>query len=228
MTQQPNTFDFDSIAHSYDAWYETASGRMCDILEKKAAARMLPHSTNGERLLDVGCGTGHWACLFSDLGFRVIGIDCSPSMVHMATAKEIPNASFEVGDAHGMRFGNGDFDVSVAITTLEFVRNPEAVVQEMIRCTRRTGGIVLVGVLNALARLNRIRKAADKPPYNAARPFSPSELKQMLAPYGDVRVACSTFVPSCPSLLPFAPAMDAIGRLLRLRCGAFVVARAIL
>ena len=228
MREHPSRFGFGTIANSYDGWYETAPGRVCDVLEKKAIGRMLPRSINGPRLLDVGCGTGHWARFFSDLGFHVVGIDCPSSMVHMASAKDIPNASFEVADAHALPFGDRGFDVAVAITTLEFVRSPRGVLREMVRCTRRAGGTILVGVLNSLARLNRMRKAAEKPPYNAAALFSPREVKAMLAPYGDVRVAATTFVPRSGWLLPFARLTDAIGRLFRLRHGAFIAGRAIL
>lgn len=228
MSEHPSRFDFSSIANSYDAWYETALGRVCDVLEKRAVQRMLPRPKNGARLLDVGCGTGHWARFFSDLGFRVTGIDCSPAMVHVASAKEIPNASFEVADAHVLPLGDHSFDVAAAITTLEFGHSPTVVVREMVRCTRRPGGVVLLGVLNPLCDLNRIRKATGKPPYSSARLFSPNEVQAMLYPYGDVRVATTTFVPRSTWLLPLARLTDAVSRLLRLRHGAFVVGRAVL
>ena len=86
-------------------------------------------------------------------------------------------------------------------------------------------GVILIGALNSLARLNRLRKAAGTPPYNAARLLSPRDLKEILDPHGQTRIASTTFVPSSAWLLPFAPVMDAAGRLLRLPQGAFVVGR---
>lgn len=219
---------FDRMADSYDSWYDTPAGRMYDALEKRAVERILPAAANGNRLLEIGCGTGHWSAFFSAQGFTVSGVDISPQMVAVARGKEIPDASFQVADAHALPFEDGSFHVSVAITALEFVRDAAVVMREMVRCTCRPGGVILVGVLNALSRLNRRRKAAGKPPYDSARLFSPREVKAMLSPYGEARAACSAFVPLSAWLLPVAPVTDAVGRLLRLRYGAFVVGRVIL
>lgn len=218
-------FDFGVMADSYNSWYETPLGRTYDVLEKKAVARALATGSNGEHLLDVGCGTGHWSAFFSRRAFVVTGVDISPEMVEVARKKGIANASFEVADAHSLPFEDGRFDVAAAIATLEFVRDPEVVVREMARCTRRPGGAILVGVLNALAPVNRLRKAAGKSPYDGAQLLSPRELKEMLTPYGEVKVASTTFVPLSAALLRLAPLTDAIGRLFRLPHGAFVIGR---
>jgi len=174
----------------------------------------------------VGCGTGHWASFFSEHGFTVTGVDISPSMIRVAREKEIPRAAFAIADAHELPLDSCRFNVTVAITTLEFARHPELVLREMVRCTRRPGGIVLIGALNAASRLNRSRKASGKPTYKEARFFSPRELQTLLAPYGQTRVVSAARVPSVRWLLPLAPLADAIGRLLHLLHGAFIVGRA--
>jgi len=167
-----SSFDFGTIAERYDRWYETDEGALYDRLEKRAVARLLPHNGRGKELLDVGCGTGHWARFFSEHGFTIAGVDISPSMIRVARGKGIPRASFTTADAHELPFDSGRFDVAVAITALEFVRDQETVLREMVRCTRRPGGVVVVGVLNALARINRRRKAAGEPTYKEATFFS--------------------------------------------------------
>ena len=220
-----STFGFGAMAERYDHWYETAEGAMYDRLEKQAVARVLPSDGRGKELLDVGCGTGHWARFFGERGYRVAGIDVSPPMVRVAREKGIAGASFAVADAHALPYDSGRFDVTAAITTLEFVRDPEVVLQEMVRCTRRPGGIVLVGALNALGRINRRRKAAGEPTYKEARFFSPRELRSLLSLYGETRVVSAAFVPQAAWLLPLAPLADTIARLLHLPNGAFVVGR---
>ena len=224
----PTTFDFEPLAADYDQWYQTAEGTMYDRLEKRAVTRLLPRSGYGRRLLEVGCGTGHWTRLFSDRGFEVTGVDISASMLGVSRKKEIGRASFGVADAHSLPFADGQFEVSVAITTLEFVRDPGVVVGEMARCARKPGGIVLVGVLNAWGRRNRRMKAAGEPPYGAARLVSPREMKAMLTPYGGTKVAVAAFVPNAAWLLPLAPIVDLVGRLLRLPWGDFVIGRVVL
>lgn len=225
MAGPASTFDFDAVAERYDRWYDSPRGAMYDRLEKRAAATLLPSIGRDKELLDVGCGTGHWARFFSERGFAVAGIDVSPAMIRVARAKGVPGASFTIADAHELPFDYGRFDVAVAITTLEFVKDPQVVLREMIRCTRRPGGLVLVAVLNARARINRRRKAAGKPPYKEARFFSPRELRAALAPFGQTRVTAAALVPQARWLLPLAPLTDALGRWLRLPYGALLAAR---
>ena len=223
MSQEPGGFGFGGMADSYDEWYKTRPGRAYDALEKRAVQRMLPDPMNGNRLLDVGCGTGHWSAFFGERGFTVTGVDISPEMIAVARKKRIANVSYEIADAHALPFDEGRFDVAAAITTLEFVRDAEAVVREMARCARCPGGVLLVGALNALAGVNRRRKAAASPHYADARFLSPAELKAILAPYGMARVMATAFVPRATWALPLAPLTDLVGRVLHSPYGAFVV-----
>jgi ubiquinone/menaquinone biosynthesis C-methylase UbiE len=84
IINEPSRYDFDSVATTYDKWYETAEGKMYDRLEKKAISRYLQHIVAGMKLLEVGCGTGHWSQFFSNCGFEVIGIDISEPMITAA------------------------------------------------------------------------------------------------------------------------------------------------
>ena len=148
---RPSRFDFDVVADVYDQWYETAEGEMYDRLEKKAISRYLRQNVQGMKLLEVGCGTGHWSQFFSSLGFEVIGVDVSVSMIRIAQSKNIANASFQVVDGHSLPFRDNSFDITTAITTLEFVNDAELVLQEMVRCTRRPFGQLIIGAMNSLA-----------------------------------------------------------------------------
>jgi len=51
---------FDEMADNYDRWYETPVGAAVDRMEKRAFLRVLEPKV-GERLLEVGSGTGHWS-----------------------------------------------------------------------------------------------------------------------------------------------------------------------
>jgi ubiquinone/menaquinone biosynthesis C-methylase UbiE len=144
-------------------------------------------------------------------------------MIHIAREKGISGASFLVADAHQLPFASGRFAVTVAITTLEFVRDQGAVLREMVRCTRRPGGLLLVGVLNARAPINRRRRAAGKPTYREARFFSPGELKMLLTRFGKARVRAVALVPRARWLLPLAPVTDVCGRWLHLPYRALLV-----
>jgi ubiquinone/menaquinone biosynthesis C-methylase UbiE len=216
-------FEFDLLADSYDNWYASRRGAMYDRLEKKLIASLLPAGVEGEKLLEVGCGTGHWSRFFSKYGFEVTGIDISERMIDAALRKDIPNVSFYVGDGHLLPFADDSFDLTAAITTLEFVRDTDAVLREMIRCTRKPG-MILLGVLNRLSKGNRQRQDRTESPYAAARLFSPVELKQLLQPYGRVEITVGGFVPAQSWLIPFAPCFDCIARMFGNQKGAFMAA----
>ena len=221
----PATFDFGTVATSYDSWYQTPMGRVYDRLEKRGVEQLLPGPGTGREMLEVGTGTGHWSSYFSERGFTVTGVDISPAMVNVARGKKIKRASFQVADAHRLPFDDGRFDAAAAVTTLEFVRSPDVVLKEMVRCTRRPGGVIIIGVLNALAVINQRRKESGESPYNAARLFSPGELKALLAPFGETDIITVAFVPGCSLLLPLARFGDVIARLLCMQSGAFLLGR---
>ncbi len=215
-------FDFDSVADVYDQWYKTTEGTMYDYLEKKAISKFLPQNTQGMKLLEVGCGTGHWSQFFSDCGFEVTGIDISERMVRAAQSKNISGASFQIADGHSLPFEDNSFDVTAAITTLEFTHDAELILQEMARCTRNPSGQLLMGVLSASARLNRNRQKNPESLYAKARLFSAGQIKKLLQPYGQTNVVTAGFIPRQRRLLSFSPLLDAVGRFLHLPYGVFI------
>ena len=197
---------------------------MYDRLEKKAIVRYLSPHAKGEKLLEVGCGTGHWSRFFSEYGFEVTGVDVSQRMIDIAKSKNISNASFQVADGHFLPFADETFDVTAAITTLEFVRDAKAVVREMVRCTRKPAGQLLIGTLNVLARLNRNRKQKTESEYAKAQLFSPTQLKLLLEPFGRLTMITAGFVPKQKLFLPLAPVIDTLGCILNIPYGVFIAA----
>lgn len=53
----------------------------------------------GERILDLGCGTGDLSAQLAQAGANVTGIDFSPGMIAVARQK-YPQIAFFVADAH--------------------------------------------------------------------------------------------------------------------------------
>jgi len=207
--------DFGPLAPDYERWYRTAEGKRHDRVQKADVRRLLPRTRPGARLLDVGCGTGHWSRFFAGCGYRVRGVDLSEAMIAEARgvtddsgfdttsaasagpgpagpgATESPaGCTYSVADAADLPFGDASFDVVAAMAVLEFVPDADIVVSEMARCTR-PGGSLLVGTLNRRAALNRERLAAGAQPYAAAKLLTPGELTGLLARYGPVHMRAS-------------------------------------
>ncbi len=81
------TTPFDALAHSYNAlWSETARGRD----QRTAVWREIDGLFRpGDRVLDLGCGTGDDALHLAGLGVEVFGIDASAQMVEIARSRDV-------------------------------------------------------------------------------------------------------------------------------------------
>ncbi len=105
----------------------------------------------GWKVLEVGSGSGvvcrDIAALVGETG-RVVGVD--PSRVFVREARRLARerglgsrVRFDVGQGARLRFRDGTFDTTLAITVLLHVPDAETVLKEMIRVTR-PGGVVAV------------------------------------------------------------------------------------
>jgi len=224
MTNQSKAkYDFNKLADSYDSWYGSAVGQMCDRLEKKAFDRLLGSHTGNKQFLEIGCGTGHWSRYFSEKGFEVTGIDISEKMVETANKKNIPNCHFQVADGQNLSFFDNSFDVAAAITTLEFSENPEKIISEMARCVKPKGRL-LFGVLNSLSSYNRKKQNNTESVYTYAQIFSPQQLKSLLEPFGTVETQIAGFVIRNKWLIWLSPFWNSLLQLVDSKKGAFIAA----
>lgn len=102
----------------------------------------------GQRVLDVGCGTGRTTI---DLAGRVspdgttVGLDIAPSMLRVARAsadgKGVDNIEFIVGDAQSDDLGREAFDAVFSQFGVMFFSDPEAAFSNLHRALRKGGRI---------------------------------------------------------------------------------------
>ncbi|WP_449620449.1 class I SAM-dependent methyltransferase [Robertmurraya sp. Marseille-Q9965] len=76
----------------------------------------------GEKILDLGCGTGDLANQLFENGLDVVGVDNSVNMVELAKNK-YPQIKFIVQDATNLAFDN-EFDAVFSNATLHWVKPP--------------------------------------------------------------------------------------------------------
>jgi SAM-dependent methyltransferase len=106
-------------------------------------------------VLDVGAGVGHWGRLLSHVlspEATVVGIDREPRWVEEATANAAAAGltdrfSYRAASAEQLPFEDETFDLVTCQTLLIHVADPRAVIEEMIRVTRR-GGLVVAAEPN--------------------------------------------------------------------------------
>jgi SAM-dependent methyltransferase len=98
----------------------------------------------GQRVLDVGCGTGVVAITARRREAQVTGLDLTPELLQRAR-ENATIAGVEVdwheGDAEGLPFGDGAFDVVLSQFGHIFAPRPEIVTREMLRVLE-PGGVI--------------------------------------------------------------------------------------
>lgn len=114
---------------------------------ENSAAYLLPHLTEGQDLLDVGCGPG---TLTLDLAGRVApgrvtAVEVTADALDLARAEAerrgTPGVEFRVADVHALDLPDAAFDVVHAHQVLQHVADPVGALREMRRVTR-PGGLV--------------------------------------------------------------------------------------
>lgn len=129
--------------------YELQMGRW----SRRLAAPFLDFvgTSPGERILDVGCGTGCLAAAITDRcqPERIDGIDFSSAYIEHAT-RENRNDSvhFQVGDACALAFADRSFERVLSLLVLHFVPKADQAITEMRRVAK-PGAVVGAAVWDA-------------------------------------------------------------------------------
>jgi ubiquinone/menaquinone biosynthesis C-methylase UbiE len=98
----------------------------------------------GDRVLDVGCGTGSLTFTIAETtkASKVVGIDPSVGYVEYARAQNsYPHVAFEIGDAQKLPYDNGSFDWCVSSLMIQFVSDADTAAREMGRVTKKRGTV---------------------------------------------------------------------------------------
>lgn len=95
----------------------------------------------GERILDVGCGTGQLTSKIAQMGAFVTGLDNSVEMLKLARSS-YPNINFVLSDARDFSF-EGKFDAVFSNATLHWVLEAEKAVACISKCLHEGGRFVL-------------------------------------------------------------------------------------
>jgi phosphatidylethanolamine/phosphatidyl-N-methylethanolamine N-methyltransferase len=117
---------------------------------------------DGDRVIEVGVGTGLSLGLYPQ-GCNVVGIDVTRKMLEKAKEKKERHGLCHVDlfemDAENMTFEDNSFDHALAAFVVTVVPNPEKMVAEMKRVTKRGGNIV---ILNHFCSSNPLVSRVEK------------------------------------------------------------------
>lgn len=139
---------FDQFYRDYDSWYHTKIGAFVDTIETETAFRLL-QPQNGEKILDLGCGTGNFSLKLSKMGCQVTGVDISRNMLNLAREKASrlsSSARFLEMNGYQLQFEDQSFDSVLSMAAFEFISQPEIVFKELWRVIK-PGGFIVIGTI---------------------------------------------------------------------------------
>ncbi len=140
----------------------------------------------GQRVLEVGCGSGVFLEAAAARGARVSGLDASGALIELAR-RRVPDADLVVGDMQFLPFGSDAFDVVAGFNSFFFAGDIVAALAEARRVTRPGGHVViqvwgrpdhcdLTAMKQAIAPLLPPAEAAAPPP---AQLWEPGVLEEL-------------------------------------------------
>jgi demethylmenaquinone methyltransferase/2-methoxy-6-polyprenyl-1,4-benzoquinol methylase len=138
---------FARIARRYDLINDLQSVGLHRRWKRRLV--QMAHPQQGERALDICCGTGDLALAFDREGVNVVGLDFSEPMLEIARRRSATsdsgsgNIRFVCGDAQDLPFQDGAFDIVTVGYGLRNLADWKAGLAEMARVAK-PGGRVLV------------------------------------------------------------------------------------
>jgi SAM-dependent methyltransferase len=141
---------YEAFAHTYEAFnhayrYEQWTGRLL--------AKAQQCGLTGDRLLDVGCGTGLSFVAMLDRGWRVTACDISPAMIEVARARVGSSVDLRVADMRGLA-RLGEFDLVWAVNdAMNYLLGIEELQEALaaMSANLRRGGVLLFDLNTLLA-----------------------------------------------------------------------------
>jgi SAM-dependent methyltransferase len=140
FAKDANLTEAEAKMFAVSAGYERFMGRWSRLLAPAYIA--FAGVKNGDRVLDVGTGTGSLAVALEATmpASEIVGVDPSEGFIAYAeTRAKSTRVHFEVGDAQALKFKDASFDNTLALFVMNFIPDHNKAVAEMRRVTRAQG-----------------------------------------------------------------------------------------
>ena len=96
----------------------------------------------GQRVLEVGCGSGVFLRVAADKGASVVGLDASEALIELARAR-VPEAELIVGDMQFLPYEDGQFDLVAGFNSFFFATDMVAALREACRVAKPGAAVVI-------------------------------------------------------------------------------------
>ena len=133
--------DYGTISEVYDRRYERSD-------YSPVVRLLLGFARGGNRLPEIGCGTGQWLCELAKAGYDAVGLDPSQKMLTSAMQKSRQSVLIQ-GRAESIPFRTGTVDRLYCINAFHHFCEQERSMIDARRVLRNGGGILIIGILRA-------------------------------------------------------------------------------
>lgn len=174
MARNPDWFLFNKIFESYDKIK----------FQKEPCERLVIHAGigEGERVLDVACGTG-WATLAAARAVKqtghAIGINIADKALEIARGKaltaSLKNISFEEQDGHHPKFKDAVFDVVTCASALFGFQDIPGALREWRRVVRPGGRVAISSFGPEFRRVSTMLRNTIAKYHTGPSPRNPNE-----------------------------------------------------
>lgn len=110
----------------------------------------LPRTRNGERLLDVGCGTGAFSIGAARLGYESLGLSWDERNQRVAAERaemcKAPTAKFDIADVRRLDERTdlvGRFEVAICLENIEHILDDRKLLKDIAGCLKPGGRLLL-------------------------------------------------------------------------------------
>jgi len=134
------------VVAGYDHWAATYEGEPNPLIRVEEPLTLaLIGEVQGQRVLDVGCGTGRYCALLAQRGATVTGVDPSQGMLEQARRKIGAGRRFELrhGTLEEAGFPGEQFDLVVSALAMSHLPELEPALREGARVLKPGGRIVI-------------------------------------------------------------------------------------
>ena len=131
-------YQADEVAEEYEDKRFSRGGRLIDRREKSAVLDAIG-PVEGERVLEIACGTGRFTVMLAERGADITGLDISGPMLRQGREKAGAanvDVEFMRGDAGRLPFPDDHFDTVIAMRFFHLADTPASFLSEMRRVSR--------------------------------------------------------------------------------------------
>ncbi len=137
------------MKENWDIWYTKGAHWELSQHPSKAVDLISPELNKGDKILDLGCGSGRDCFFLARKGVKVTGIDISKVAIEKAkefAKKENLDIQFDVGNIEELPYDNKSFDKIISAYTIQDT-DIDKVSKEMHRVLKNNGKAYLLIIL---------------------------------------------------------------------------------